>query len=415
MRFLVLTQYYLPEIGAPQVRLTAVIRELIKLGHEVEVVTAMPNHPNGRIFPEYRGEFYRREEWEGVPLHRVWLYASTGAGVKRIVNYLSFTFTSLWGLFQAKRPDYIFVESPPLFLSMPAYLASLIWRRPIIFNVADIWPDAARELGLIQNETILKTAERLEHWSYRRAKYVNTVTDIFLDTLKTKKNLPLNKLLFLPNGIDTELFQPKPPDYGLLNNLGLTGKKIFLYAGTHGYAHNMEIALEAAKLVEAQDASIALLFVGDGSEKAKLVAMAKAMDLKNVTFLDPVPPAQVARLYSISVAGLSTLRGSYNTRPVKIFASMSCARPVVYSGKGEGATIIDAAKAGVIIPPEDAEGLAKAMVDLANNDGLASRLGKNGRRYVKEKMQWSALVENWLEQLDKKELDKKGLDEIVER
>src|SRR5437773_2830145 len=118
MRFLILTQYFPPENGAPQVRLAAFARELRKLGHEVEVATAMPNYPTGRIFNQYTGTLYRREEWEGVPVHRAWLYASMGVGLKRMINYGSFAATCLVALARARRPDYLFVESPPLFLGV---------------------------------------------------------------------------------------------------------------------------------------------------------------------------------------------------------------------------------------------------------------------------------------------------------
>jgi len=118
MRFLILSQYFPPETGAPQVRLAAMIRELLGLGHTVEVVTALPNYPHGQIFPDYRGRFYRLQDWEGVRVHRVWMYAATGAGIKRLLNYFSFMLTAFWGLRKAQKPDYLFIESPPLFLGI---------------------------------------------------------------------------------------------------------------------------------------------------------------------------------------------------------------------------------------------------------------------------------------------------------
>lgn len=399
MRFLLLTQYYHPEIGAAQVRLHSVAITLQRLGHDVEVVTAMPNHPGGRILHKYRGRFCCHEMCEGVAVRRVWLYASTGSGLKRVLNYTSFAVTSLWGLLQAKKPDFIFVESPPLLLSVPAYLASRIWRRPIIFNVADIWPDAAEQLGVLSNKRLIKVAQRLEHWSYSIAKYVTTVTDVFADTLSSQKGVPREKLLFLPNGVDTEMLRPQEPDRHLADQLEVKGKKVFLYAGTHGYAHAMEMALEAAKLVQEQDPHIHFLFVGDGSEKAKLIRMAQGLKLQNVTFRDPVPIAEIAQLYSISVAGLSTLRSTYNTRPVKILAAMACGKPIVYCGKGEGAQLVDQAKAGVISPPDRPEELAHAVCRLANNPILAAQLGANGRRYVTDNLSWKKLVADWLRRL----------------
>ena len=139
MRFLFLTQYFPPEVGAPQVRLAAVIRVLVRLGHQVEVVTAMPNYPQGAIFPGYQRALRLKEEWEGVTVHRVWLYAAVGAGLRRMLNYGSFTAAALFGLMRCKRPDYLFVESPPLFLSVPAYIAGRLWRRPSSSLLARAW------------------------------------------------------------------------------------------------------------------------------------------------------------------------------------------------------------------------------------------------------------------------------------
>ena len=399
MRILLLSQYFHPEIGASQVRLAATVRELVKAGHEVEIVTAMPNHAHARIFPAYRGRFYSCESWEGVRLHRVWLYAASGAGVKRLANYASFMLTAFWGLARAKRPDYLFVESPPLFLGVTALVAGWCWRRPVIFNVADIWPDAARDLGVIRSERALDLAERLEGFIYRHARFVTTVTDIFFDTLRDRKGVPKSKLLFLPNGVDTEMFRPLPPDKALLKQLNLQDKHVFLYAGTHGYAHGMEVALEAAHLLQ-ESPDIVFLFVGDGSEKPTLQALAERLGLKNVRFLGSVPPTEIAGLYSIAVGGVSTLRPSYNTRPVKIFASMACGKPVVYCGRGEGADIVRQAGAGIVTPPEDPERLADAVRELARDPALAQCLGEGGRRYVETTMSWTTLVRDWLEQLE---------------
>ncbi|MDM8568563.1 hypothetical protein QUF50_03430, partial [Thiotrichales bacterium HSG1] len=94
MRFLILSQYFPPETGAPQTRLASMSRELLRLGHTVEVVTAMPNYPTGKIFSDYQNQFYQLDNWEGIKIHRVWMYATSGAGIKRLLNYLSFTFTA---------------------------------------------------------------------------------------------------------------------------------------------------------------------------------------------------------------------------------------------------------------------------------------------------------------------------------
>lgn len=155
MRFLFLTQYFRPEIGASQVRLGAIARALKQYGHDVEVVTAVPNHPTGRILPQYRGRFYVLENFHGIPVHRVWIYPAVGAGLRRVVNYASFVAMSLVGLLRCQRPDYVFVESPAFFLALPGSLAAARWRAGMILNVADLWPDSVQQLGVLRTGALI--------------------------------------------------------------------------------------------------------------------------------------------------------------------------------------------------------------------------------------------------------------------
>lgn len=402
MRFLILTQYYQPEIGAPQVRLAALTRELVKLGHEVEVVTALPSHPTGRIFPEYQGSLYRQEQEQGATIHRVWVYASVGAGLRRMVNYASFTVASVWGLLKARRPDFVFVESPPLFLSVPGAWAARRWHVPMIFNVADLWPDSIRELGLLQEGWALRMADALESWTYRRAEYVNAVTEGIRSTLIAVKKVPEDKVLFLPNGVDIETFRPTSPDSGILSELGLTGRKVIVYAGTLGYAQGLEVALEAMKSLERQIPEAILLFIGDGSEKETLVRRAAELRLSNVKFLAPRSPEYVARLYSVACVGFASLKNSplfEGARPSKLLPIMASGKPVLYSGAGEATRLIQEAQAGLTVPPEDSAMLADAALQLLRDPELAATLGRNGRTYVEQQLSWEMVVRRWLDQL----------------
>src|ERR1700675_4373384 len=249
-KFLILTQYFPPEIGGAPTRLQSIATELKRMGHEVEVLTGFPNYPRGKFFPGYEHGVYRREIREGVTIHRVWLYPATGGGILRIFNYLSFTCTSFFGLLRTKRPDYIFVESPPIFLSIPACLAGFLWGVPFIFNVSDMWPDIIVEGGFLKEGHLVRCMRAIERWSYRKAAFVNAVTDGVRRDLLTKKSLSPEKVLFLPNGADTVRFQPRPPDNALKAELGLTSKKVILWAGTLGFAHGLEHVLQAAKLLE---------------------------------------------------------------------------------------------------------------------------------------------------------------------
>jgi len=401
MRILLLTQYFAPEVGASQVRLSAFCRELKAAGHEVEVVTAMPHHPEGRIHPDYRGRFYRRETLESITVHRVWLLAAKGSGFKRILTYLSFAFFCFFGLIRAKRPDYLFVDSPPLFLAIPGWLASRFWRVPFIFNVADLWPDSVLDLGIMRPGIATKFGFALESWTYRQADFVTAVTEGIRTCLLQKKHVPAGKVLFLPNGVDTTLFQPAtPPDERLRAQLGLCDKKIVLYAGNHGYANAMEQLIEAASLIS--DQTIHFLILGDGPEKSSLQALARQLRLSNITFLDSVPLERLPPFLSIASLAAVTLRKcsiTQGARPAKTFVMMAAGKPVVLAGQGESAELLREANAGLIVPSHSPHNLANAILLLASDPDMAARMGKNGSAFVQANFNWSLLVRNWLAQL----------------
>ncbi len=406
MKFVVLTQFFAPEIGASQVRLAYFCRELAAAGHEVEIVTGMPHHPAGRIFPEYRGQFYLRQNWEGLTIHRVWLYAASGSNVKRLLSYASFCLTCLFGLMRAAKPDYIFVDSPPLFLGLPGWLAAKCWRVPLIFNVADLWPDSVRDLGVMRDGPLVNLAYRLERWIYRHSTVVTAVTEGIRNSLLRSKKLPAEKVLFLPNGVDTTLFQPSPPDEALKKRLGLAGKKIALYAGNHGYAGAVEQILYAAELLR-NEPTFHFLLIGEGPEKQKLTEMAANLGLSNVTFHGQVPLEAMPAFVSISDMAIVTLRKSQvmaGARPAKAFVMMAGGKPIVLAAEGEAARLIQAAGAGIVVPPEDHESIANAIRSLLRHPRVAAEMGASGRAFVISNFQWSALVRNWIAELSERSL-----------
>jgi glycosyltransferase involved in cell wall biosynthesis len=377
------------------------IRQLRIQGHEVEVVTAFPNYPNGKITPGYKGMFFHREIRDDIVVHRTWLYATAGSGLARFLNYLSFAATSFFGLARAKKPDFLFVESPPLFLVPTAYVYSRLRNVPFILNVADLWPDAVIEMGLIKKGLAREILTSLERWSYRRAAYVNAITEGIRVSLLKEKNLPPQKVLYLPNGVDTDSYQPGPADEELMASLGLTGKKIVLYAGTLGRAHGLENVLKAAKMLQHLP-EIHFLFVGDGSERPRLEKLRAEMALNNVSFRDFVPLSQLKAYYSIAECGLASLLDLpifESARPSKIFAVLASGKPMVYFGKGEGARLVQLANAGVVVEPENSEALAKTVSGLLGNRKLVHELGSNGRKYVEENYEWSKLVSTWVSSL----------------
>lgn len=402
MRFLIVTQYFPPEIGAPQVRLASLAKTLLAKGHSVEVITGMPNHPTGRIFSEYRRHFYKAEYWNGCRVYRIWLYAALGTGFKRILNYFSFALFSIIPLLRASRPEVIFVESPPPFVMVPAVFINFFWRAKLVLNVADLWPDSVVQMGVMRDGFLIKVFKLFERWCYRRAHAVNAVTQGIRNILIVDKNVSSSKVLFFPNGADTETFRPRESDQALADQLDLAGKSVILYAGTLGYAQGLEVALQAMASVREAMPEVCLVLIGDGSARSELVRFAQNLALTNVRFLPPNTPDYVAQLYSLAKAGLATLKPLplfEGARPSKVFPIMASAKPVIYCGSGEGARLIEDACAGIVVPPGDSDGLAEAIATLIRNPEKAQRYGQNGRDYVVKNLSWGKIIDDWLAQL----------------
>ena len=401
MRILMLTQYFSPEKGAAQVRLLEVAKFIQAHGHHIEIVTAFPNHPEGVIPPEYQGKFYMRDEVFNIPVYRTWIYpVQRGKFWKRLLNYFSFVFSGMYGVLRSGPADYIFVESPPLFIGFTAIFAKWVKRAKVIFNVSDLWPESAVSLGLVQNKGIITLTELLEKHMYKVAWRISTQTEGIIESL-CQRGIAREKIVFLPNGVDPELVAPQEPDRVLAKKLAVEDKFVILYAGTMGYAHGLEVALQAADKLR-DNSDIVFLFVGDGSERLKLEIMAETMKLPNVRWVPFQPITEISRYYSLAAINLSTLRRyklSEGVRPSKVFPGLASAKPLVYVGEGEGAMIVEKSGGGLVLPPENPELLAQTILELKANPTKRAEMGKCGRKYIIDHYSWATIVSSWLNQL----------------
>lgn len=403
MRFTILTQYYPPEIGAPQVRLSAFAHELKQYGHDVQVVTALPNYPKGVIEPGYKGKFFVQERLNDILVTRTWIYPATGRNVaKRLLNYFSFTLSSLWALAILPHADIIFVESPPLFLCLTAWFISKLRRQKFCINVSDLWPDSVVALGIMDEGFFVRSAYRLEQWLYQQAWKVCGVTEGIVETFIQKKGIAANKVIFLPNGVDLDLFQPTTASENKLRQLGLEDKKIFGYTGLHGYAQGLDVIIGAAdKLRNRTD--VAFLFVGDGPEKARLQSLTKELGLDNVFFLETQPISAMPQIFALTTACIVPLRKLalfLGARPSKMFPPLGCGKPIIYSGAGEAAELVQNCGCGLVAEPENSDALVAAIEYLADNADEVALMGHRGRLFVEQNYSWHAIVRQWLLDLD---------------
>lgn len=385
LRVTFLTHYFPPEVGPAQVRLFELAKRLIGAGETVTVVTGFPNYPTGVIAPGYGGKMFMEDHVDGIRVLRTWVFATRGRGfLSRILNYLSFPVFSLLAIRKLGRTDVIYVQSPPLFTGLTALWFARLKRAPFIFNVSDIWPQSAVELGVLRNRFAIRISEMLERHIYRRAARITVPTPGILERL-VARGVPREKLFLLTNGVDTAAYQVGAPDRELASRLGLDGHKVFMYAGLHGLAQGLDVILEAAKLTRNPD--ILYVLVGDGAEKAELVAKAEAEGIANVRFLPIQPTSTLPAVLNLAYATIIPLRRLELFKaalPSKLFDSMAAGRPIVAPLWGEAAALVEAAACGVVVEPEDARAVQRAVETLAADPALAHRLGEQGRRYVVE-------------------------------
>ncbi len=388
MRILFLTPYYPPEVGAPQARIHELALRLVRRGHQIQVLTALPNYPSGVIPPEYQGKAGSWEVRDGVQIHRVGSYATPNKGfVRRILAHLSFMITAILAGPRMGDCDAVVVESPPLFDGIAGWVVARLKGARLVFNVADLWPQSVVELGVIGPGLMLRLATALETWCYRVSDLILAVTTGIEKTLQERGYGA--KVAWFPNGVDTARFAVGKPDT-CRAELGLDGKFVLLYAGTFGLAQGLSSVLAAARLLQ-DDARIHVVLAGDGAERERLVADAGP----NVTILPSQPAARMPDLLAAADASLVPLRDVplfLGAVPSKTYEAMAAARPILMSARGEAPALLARAGAGVVVPPEDPDALAAAARALAGDPAACQRYGENGRRFVAEHFDRDALA-----------------------
>ena len=244
MRILFLTHYYPPEVNAPANRVHEHARVWVREGHEVTVLTGVPNHPRGALFPGYENRF-QTETIDGVRVVRSWMYLTPNAGfVKRIANHLCFLVTAVLMSFRLEQPDVVVATSPQFFCGVAGALVAKLKRRPFVLEVRDLWPDSIVQLGQLRNPTIIRVLEAIERWLYGSASAVVVLTRAFARHVEAH-GVPAERIELVYNGIDAEHFRPRPRDEALLAKHGLTGSFTMAYVGTLGLAHGLVQVLDA--------------------------------------------------------------------------------------------------------------------------------------------------------------------------
>lgn len=407
--WLIVTQYYHPEAGAPQIRLRALVKELTRLGRRVTVLTGMPNYPEGVIHEGYRGKLSLTDRVDGIEMKRIWLYPASGKDpFKRLVNYLSFTLHALLYLRLARGKQIVFIEAQPITLALYGLLGQLIFKVPYIYNTPDLQVEIAGERAWVGG-WLVRMAILLETFLMRRAYSVATVTHAFIEHFVSARGIPRERMSFLPNGVDLEHLRPLPYDKQYAERMDVIGKKVLTYAGTHADYQGLDVILDAAKLLKDRS-DIVFLMVGKGPERQRLIDRAHAEGISNVLFKDS-PFEDGSLLMSISYGFIVVLRNipaAQKMRLSKTFPPLACGVPVIYAGVGESAEIIRNNGCGIVALPENPASLADAVVSLVDAPERRDAFSKAGLKLVEREFSWKTIVSNWLRQLQRSEASAEG-------
>jgi len=380
VKILFLTDNFPPETNAPATRTFEHARAWVRAGHQVTVVTCAPNFPQGRVHPGYRNAWRSREEVEGIDVVRVWTYVTENKGfLKRTLDHISFGAHGALAALGLPRHDVLVATSPQFFASVGGYAAAALTRTPFVFELRDLWPASIEAVGTLKRGFVLDTLERLELFLYRRARAVVAVSEAFRRDLACR-GIDEAKVHVVTNGVDLSSYAPRARDEATLARLGLEGRFVVGYLGTHGMAHALSNVLDAAELVRG-DERIRFLFAGDGAARAGLIEEAHRRGLSNVVFAPPVAKDAMPALWSACDVALVHLKNSAlfeTVIPSKIFEAFGMGIPVLFAGpEGEASSIVRRAGAGPCVAAEDPIQLARAVRGLADDPAQRGRYAAN--------------------------------------
>ena len=402
MRIVIVTHYFPPEIGAPQARLSDLARMWAEAGHDVHVLTGMPNHPTGVVPDEYRGRFRCSERVDGYRVTRCWLYATPNEGiVKKTLGHLSFMVSSVvLGFRGIGRPDVIVVSSPTFFSIGSAWLLARLKRSRLVVEIRDLWPAIFVELGVLTNRQAIAVLERLELAAYRASDAIVVVSEGFREHIAAR-GISSAKIHTIRNGVDIDRFLvADQPDQQWRAKLGAGDDLLVLYIGAHGISQGLSTVVEAAALLT--DRPIHLALVGEGADKPRVLGRIQDLAVQNVTSHPGVPRDEVQAVLSAADICLVPLRDVplFTTFiPSKIFELLAAGKVIVASVAGESAEILREAGA-VVVAPEDPAALAGALRNLANDPARRREMSIQGRAYVEKNFDRRVLAQRYEEVLD---------------
>lgn len=389
MKILILSINYWPETTGIGDFTTYRAEYLAAAGHEVTVCTSFPYYPEWRIPEQYAGKWALDEEHNGVKIVRGYLYVPRRlSSIKRILHEASFIVSATLRGLRQKRPDVLLVVSPPLGLAAPAMLLSRLWRVPYVFDVEDLQPDSAADLGMLPG-WVVKILYRVEAAAYRHAGLVTTITQSMRKKI-LDKGFAEEKVTLIEPRMDGSLAGLRPGEASAFRQrYGLEEKFLVTYSGNLGVKQGLDVVIDAAALNRG-DSSMLFLLVGNGADRQRIESRARELELPNVRFLPLLDREEFRGLMAASDLCLVTQQPAVSeiAFPSKIVTYLAAGKPIISSVnlESEVARLTVESEAGKAVMAGDPRALAEAVRQLRGAD--LRQLGENARQYACRR--WSA-------------------------
>lgn len=394
------------------------------MGHDVTVLTGFPNHPTGVVPREWRGRLRRlhyTETVDGVRVVRTWLWPLPNRKAhERIRNYISFCISAALSGLPLQKPDVLIATSPQLLCALAGWFLAWCKRVPFVFEVRDLWPESLAAVGAGAAGTLLHRAlGAIAGFLYRRADLIAVVSPAFREHLVLHWKVAPRKIAVVENGVETHIFQFDEKAFELRKELLLQDRTedrfedrfgnrfedrfLICYIGTMGNAHGLETLIAAADELRTAFPAAMFLVIGEGAEKARIVALAAQRGLGNIRFLGQQPHERIPAYISASDLCLVMLKKTELFKtviPTKMLEYMACEKPVLVAVDGQARKIIEEADAGVFVEPENSRELVQAILRLSTEIERCKQMGTNGRQYVLQNFSREQKAKDYIDVLE---------------
>ena len=385
MHVLVLCPHFEPDTAPTGTVMTEIVHQLVRQGHTIDIVTSLPWYEHHEVLPGWRGRPWRREVTQWGTITRVHPFPTDKTNIPaRALGFAGFTgLAGLLALFRRRRPDVVLTMSPPLTLGLPAWVVARLRRAAFVFNVQDIFPDVAVEVGAITNGRVIGILRWLERFVYRRADAVTVLSSDLAENVEAKVG-GKTPVRVIPNFVDTERIRPSDRMTRYRTEIGAGDRTVVMYAGNLGYSQPLDLVIETARRWDGVRDDVCFVINGGGSERPRLEALAAGLDA--VVFRDFQPAERLPEVLASGDIHLIVLKEGLarSSVPSKLYSTLAAGRPVIASidPGTEISRVLTEQDCGVSVPPGDVDAFAAALAGVLDDEATRRAMGERGRSFV---------------------------------